>query len=182
MVNFTFRVLLTFNATSLLLIIFLVKERCTLGKIFENFAILQKIPEILSYGLYFLVPMLLTGVSILLSSKLGIDDFKKGEVESIEYANNSFLPSYLGYFFVALSVNNWTTLIFVYTLLFIFTFSSQALYFNPLFLIFQYEFYNIKTVAGTTIFLITKKKFRKPAEVEIEKVFRINNYTFIDRG
>jgi hypothetical protein len=48
--------------------------------------------------------------------------------------------------------------------------------------LFGYEFYNVKTQGGTTVFLITKKKFRRPIEVEIKKVFRINNYTFIDRG
>lgn len=182
MVNFTFRLLLTFNATSLLLIIFLVKEECTLRKIYENVSSLQTFPDALSYAIYVAVPLLLTWISILLSSRLGVDEFKKGEVTSIEYANNSFLPSYLGYFFVALSVNSWGTLWFVYALLFVFTFLSQALYFNPLFLLFGYEFYNVKTQGGTTVFLITKKKFRRPIEVEIKKVFRINNYTFIDRG
>lgn len=184
-INTAFRLLLTFNATSLLVIIFLVQKGYTLGQIFSGFAWLNwtgMLPNAVSYLLYFLIPVLSTGASILLSSRLGKDDFKSGEVVSIEHANNSFLPSYLGYFFVALSVGNWDTLGFVYSVLFIFTFLSQALYFNPLFLLYGYEFYNITTKNGTAIFLISRYKYKRPDEIQIPAAYRINNYTFIERG
>lgn|SRR5690606_14421951 len=183
-INTAFRLLLTFNATSLLVIIFLVQKGHTLSQIFSGCTWLSwagLLPNAASYLLYFLIPVLSTGVSILLSSKLGKDDFKAGEVESIEHANNSFLPSYLGYFFVALSVGNSETLWFVYSVLFIFTFLSQALYFNPLFLLFGYEFYNITKKNGTTLFLISRHQYKKPDEIQIPVAYRINNYTFIER-
>lgn len=185
MINIAFRLLLTFNATSLLVIIFLVQKSYTLSYFLADVANLDwlnTLPNAVSYVLYILVPLLSTGLSILLSSKLGKDDFKQGEVASIEHANNSFLPSYLGYFFVALSIGNSETLAFVYAILFAFTFLSQALYFNPLFLIFGYEFYNITTKNGTAIFLISRHKYKKPDEIVISTAFRINNYTFIERG
>jgi len=81
-----------------------------------------------SYILYLLVPLLFTRLGIQLSSRLGRDAFKQGQVVSIENANNSFLPSYLGYFFVALSIGNWETLTFVYAVLFAFTFLSEAFF------------------------------------------------------
>lgn len=185
MINIAFRLLLTFNATSLLVIIFLVQKGYTLGYFLGDVVYLgwlNTLPNAVSYGLYILVPLLSTGLSILLSSRLGRDEFKQDEVASIEHANNSFLPSYLGYFFVALSIGNWEVLWFVYALLFVFTFLSQALYFNPLFLIFGYEFYNITTKNGTAIFLISRHKYKKPDDVAIAVAFRINNYTFIERG
>ncbi len=185
MINIAFRLLLTFNATSLLVIIFMVQNGHTLSCFLADVSCLgwlNTLPNAVSYVLYISVPLLSTWLSILLSSRLGRDAFKQGEVASIEHANNSFLPSYLGYFFVALSISNWETLVFVYTLLFVFTFLSQALYFNPLFLIFGYEFYNITTKNGTAIFLISRCKYKKPDEVAISKAFRINNYTFIERG
>lgn len=174
MINILFRLLLTFNATSLLVIIFMVHQGYSLGW-------LSHLPSAVSYGLYVLVPLLLTWLSILLSSKLGRDEFQKGEVTSIEHANNSFLPSYLGYFFVALSIGNWETLWFVYAVLFTFTFLSQALYFNPLFLIFGYEFYNVTTKNGTAVFLISGKKYKNPSDVQVSTAYRINNYTFIEK-
>lgn len=183
-INTAFRVLLTFNATSLLVIIFLVQKGYTLGHFLGDVAWLNwttSIPNAVSYLFYLLIPILSTGLSILLSTKLGKDDFKTGEVQSIEHANNSFLPSYLGYFFVALSIGNWETLFFVYGLLFVFTFLSQALYFNPLFLLFGFEFYNITTKNGTAIFLISRRRYKKPDDIQIPVAYRINNYTFIER-
>jgi len=180
--NIAFRLLLTFNATSLLLIIFLVHQGYTLDRIFTSCSLLSHLPNAVSYLLYFLIPVLLTWFSILASARLGRDCFAKGSIESIEHANNSFLPSYLGYFFVALSISNWETLWFVYAVLFVFTLLSQALYFNPLFLIFRYEFYNIKTKNGTSIFLISRHQYKKPDDVDILEARRINNYTFLERG
>ncbi|ELI1837862.1 hypothetical protein SBW85_00870 [Vibrio plantisponsor] len=180
--NTIYRLLLTFNATSLLVIIFLVQKKYTLGHFYPQYLLLAEMPNFVSYVGYFLIPVLLTGFSIFLSSLLGQDDFKPQEISSIEHANNSFLPSYLGYFFVALSVGNWETLWFVYGVLFVFTFLSQALYFNPLFLLFGFEFYNITTKSGTSIFLISRYKYKKPDEVDVPLASRINNYTFIERG
>ncbi len=153
----------------------------TLTKFLPNCTYIATWPNFASYFIYLAIPILLTRFSIWLSKWLGCDAFEQGEVESIEHANNSFLPSYLGYFFVALSIGNWETLGFVYGVLFIFTFLSQALYFNPLFLLFGFEFYNIKTKGGTAIFLISRYKYKKPDEINIPKAYRINNYTFIER-
>lgn len=183
-INFLFRVLLTFNATSLLAIIFFVQKKYTLYYFFqglEHCHWLSLLPQMTSYVIYMLIPILLTWISLLLSSRLGKDEFKEGEIVSVEHANNSFLPSYLGYFFVALSITSWSALFFVYAVLFIFTFMSQALYFNPLFLLFRYEFYNIKNKSGASIFLISRHKYKTPKEINIPVAFRINNYTFIER-
>lgn len=180
--NIIFRLLLTLNSTSLLLIIFLIKEKYVLW---------QGVSEYFSYIVYIISPILMTYFSILLCTKLGKDSFKceldktgatSYPVQEIEYANNSFLPSYLGYFFVALGVNNIETLVCVYIILFVFTFLSQALYFNPLFLLFGFNFYNIKTKHGASIFLITKCDYKIPEDVEVNVAYRINSYTFIERG
>ena len=184
MINTAFRVLLTINATSLLVIIFLVQKGVTLGHFLDGIDCLGWIialPNAVSYLFYLAIPIISTRLSIWLSKYLGKDEFKVGEVVSVEHANNSFLPSYLGYFFVALSIGNWETLWFVYGVLFVFTFLSQALYFNPLFLLFGYEFYNITTKNHTAIFLISKEHYKKPDDIQIPLAYRINNYTFIER-
>lgn len=180
--NFAFRLLLTFNATSLLVIVFLIQNGFSLGHFFPGCPYLIELSNAYSYLIYLLVPIGLTWLSIMLSSLLGVDDFKKGSITNIEHANNSFLPSYLGYFFVAVSINSWETLVFVYGILFVFTFLSQALYFNPLFLLFQFEFYNITTKNGAAIFLISREQYKTPADIEIKAAHRINNYTYIERG
>lgn len=180
MINILFRILLTFNATSLLLIIYFIKESYTLGNFFYGCSHLFTFHAYISYVFYMLVPIFLTWISILLSRQLGKDSFAQGDIVSVELANNSFLPSYLGYFFVALSINNIDTLFFVYGILFSFTFFSQALYFNPLFLIFRFDFYNIGTKNGAVLFLISQNQYKVPNEIEISKAFRINDYTYIE--
>lgn len=184
--NLVFRLILTFNATSLLLIIFLVQKEYTLGYFFTSCPFIPCLPDLadlpnhISYTLYLSVPIILTGISVILSTWLGKDSFGPGQIVSIEHANNSFLPSYLGYFFVALSIGNWETLSFVYGILFVFTFLSQALYFNPLFLLFGFDFYNITTKNGSVIFLISRQSYKIPTDIEIPQARRINNYTFIE--
>ena len=122
--NTIFRLFLTLNATSLLLIIFAVKEGYDLEYLFLRF-VTSECNQITAFVyeysnfILFLIPLFLTGISIPLSFGLGCDEFKSGSVSSIEHANNSFLPSYLGYFFVALSINNQETLTFVYIVLFV---------------------------------------------------------------
>lgn len=169
------RALLTFNATALLIVIFQIKEPF-LHRELEGFH------RYLFDAWLLLIPMVLTVLSIWISGWLGRDSFPEGSIVSIEYANNAFLPSYLGYFFVALSVPNLETLVFVYTILFVFTYFSQALYFNPLFLVLGFKFYNVTTAKGAVIFLISKKEYRVPAEICINDARRINGYTFLEKG
>ena len=67
----------------------------------------------------------MTWIGIVMGSKLGHDSFKKGDIEELKLANNSFLPNYLGYFFVALSISDLHTMCFVYSILSIFTFCRR---------------------------------------------------------
>lgn len=180
--NLFYRVLLTFNATFLLVIMFLAQQNYALGYFFPEFRYLSQIPDIASYFIYLLIPAGLTWFSIYLCQHLGEDSFDEGYVVSIRNANNSFLPSYLGYFFVGLTIDGCGTLLFVYIVLSLFTFLSQALYFNPLFLVFGFRFYNIITQEGASVFLISRTEYKLPCDVVIAKANRINDYTFIDRG
>lgn len=178
MMNFVYRLLLTFNATSLIIVIYLVKERFVLSDIdciFYNW------PDFVSYLTYFCVPIILTLLSIYLAKFLSKDNIKIGTIKEIEQANNAFLPSYLGYFFVALSVPYYDTLIFIFLILFVFTFLSQTLYFNPLFLFFKYHFYYLTTTNNIKIFVITYKNLKDPAKLEFTDLRRINNFTYIDK-
>lgn len=180
--NIMFRIMLTLNATLLLPIVFLVQKNYTLNDFFQsNNGFITFVLQTVTYLCYFSIPLILTGFCLWLSARLGKDEFKLGDVVCIEYANNAFLPSYLGYFFVALSINNWATLSFIYGVLFTFTFFSQALYFNPFFLIIGYKFYNIKTQNGASIFLISSHRYKTPHEIAIPITYRINDYTFLEK-
>lgn len=168
---------MTFNATSLIIVVYLVKEEVLINNL--N-CYLFGLPNYVSYVLYFLIPILLTFLSLIIARYLSKDNISLGTIKSIEQANNAFLPSYLGYFFVALSVPYVDTLIFVFAILFVFTFLSQTLYFNPLFLIFKYHFYYLTTTNEIKIFIITRRVLKDPKNTEFEQLRRINDFTFID--
>lgn len=175
--NCLYRLLLSISSTFLLISIFLVKSKLYFIKTDYNWV------NNLILLSYFLIPVLLTWLSIYLSKFLSKDSFISSEVNEIEYAGNSFLPSYLGYFFVALSIadKDFLTIIVLYSILFIFVFLSKTFYFNPVFLIFGYHFYQIKTSTGLKVFLITKKTFKKKEDVNSNIVYRVNDFTFIER-
>lgn len=195
MINFLYRLFLTFNSTSLLIVIFLVKEQETI----KWPQALMFIPDYASYIIYFLIPVFLTWLSLFLAKLLANDSLGKtlevhekddgkeqrvqiSKIIEVEQANNAFLPSYLGYFFVALSVPYIETLLFVFLILFLFTFFSQTLYFNPLFLLFRYQFYYLTTINKVKIFLITKKSLKDPSDINLPHLKRVNDFTFIDLG
>lgn len=182
-INLLFRLFLTFNATSLILVVYLVKEKIVINNWLSCFL---NMSHWFSYLLYLAVPVLFTFFSLLLSNKLADDSIEAEKnqpvIKEVEQANNAYLPSYLGYFFVALSVPHCDTLVFVFIILFLFTFLSQTLYFNPLFLVFGYHFYYVTTETNIKIFVISKRNLKNPKGLSFPNLKRINDFTFIDKN
>lgn len=172
LIEFLYRILLTFNATSPILLTFFIKERYYIR-------CLDKFPIWVSYVVFITIPVILTWISLLLKKHLSKDSIEC-EINDVEQANNAFLPSYLGYFFVALSVSTVETMIFIYSMLFVFTFVSQTLYFNPLFLCFGYHFYYVVSGENIKQFIISKRKIRSTKHLNFPSLRRINDFTYID--
>lgn len=171
--KYIYQLFLAFNSTWLIVVVYLIKEKYIFNFL-DNYSIY------FSWSLFILIPIILTALSFIIANKLPKDQLPNSSVNEIELANNNFLPTYLGYFFVSLGVNDVTTLIVVFVIIYIFTYLSQTLYFNPIFLLFGYHFYFIKASNNIKIFLITKKQLKIPREMGFQNLRRINNYTFID--
>lgn len=171
--KYIYQLFLAFNSTWLIVVVYLIKEKYRLN-ILDNYSIYY------SWAIFILFPIILTSVSFLIALKLPKDQLINTAINEIELANNNFLPTYLGYFFVSLGISEIPTLVVVFIMIYIFTYLSQTLYFNPIFLIFGYHFYFIKTNKNIKIFLITKMQLKTPGEIGFQNLRRINNYTFID--
>jgi len=171
--KFLYQLFLAFNSTWLIVVVYLVKEK-------YEFIFLDEYCTYFSWVLFIFIPIILSALSFAIAKNLPKDTLRNTSVIEIELANNNFLPTYLGYFFVSLGIGDIHTLIVVFTIIYIFTFLSQTLYFNPIFLLFGYHFYFIKTSINVKIFLITRKQLKTPGEDSFEKLRRINNYTFIE--
>ncbi|AZI66182.1 hypothetical protein EIB71_00135 [Kaistella daneshvariae] len=171
--KYIYQLFLAFNSTWLIVVVYLIKENYVFNFV-EEYSIY------FSWSLFILIPIILTALSFLIAYKLPKDQLLKTSINEIELANNNFLPTYLGYFFVSLGVNEIPTLVVVFIMIYIFTYLSQTLHFNPIFLLFGYHFYFIKTNKNIKIFLITRKQLKTPGEIGFKELRRINNYTFID--
>lgn len=169
--NFLFKLLLTINATSWMAIIYIIKNEWTLWTI----------PSWLFGLILIAISVALSIYSLFLSRKFKKDTLSK--CKELSLADGEFLPIYLGYFFVSVGVSEDWTMLIVFAIVFIFTFISQTQYFNPIFLLFGYHYYNILTESGTRIFLIKKGPVaRKISELSTERLYRINDTTFIERA
>ena len=166
--NFLFRFLLTLNATLWMIVVYALKAEWTY----------QSIP---AWGIALLIlclPILLSALSIGISSKLGSDSIHGCSECSL--ADQEFLPVYLGYFFISLSVPDDITMLFLYIIVFVFTFISQTQYFNPIFLLFGYHYYHVLTPQGTKVFIIARGKvIRNRSYLAFDNLRRINDTTYI---
>lgn len=166
--NFLFRFLLTLNATLWMIVVYALKAEWTY----------QSIP---AWGIALLIlclPILLSALSIGISSKLGSDSIHGCSECSL--ADQEFLPVYLGYFFISLSVPDDITMLFLYIIVFVFTFISQTQYFNPIFLLFGYHYYHVLTPQGTKVFIIARGKvIRNKSYLAFDNLRRINDTTYI---
>lgn len=168
--NLVFNLWLTANATSWMLIVYAIKDQWTV------FAF----PYWLVDVLLILLLIFSSWLALALTKCFGEESLH--ECQEVSLADNEFLPVYLGYFFVSLSVSDFCTMIAVYLLLFCFTFLSRSQYFNPTYLLFGYHYYHVLTPGGTQIFVMKHGDvLRNNASIELNNLRRINNSTFIER-
>lgn len=170
--NFILRLFMTFSSVSFFLIIFLVQNEINPYKIqLGDYAWI-------TYAAYVTAPFLLTLISLGICKLLSKSTINK--IISIETSNNDFLANYLAFFFVALSIKGLATFWIVFGMTILFTFVSRVSYFNPILLVFGFNFYYVHTGENVKVMLISRKKLKSPQSFESMSVRRINDYTFIE--
>lgn len=169
--NFIYRFLTTLETCSWMLIVFVVKSKTSFWGI----------PTWMLAIIIVVASILMALLSLWLSKKLGNESDIDG-CRELELADGGFLPAYLGYFFVSVSIDDWTLMLVVFAVVCFYTYLSGTQVFNPLFLIFGYHHYHLKTNNGTAIFVIKKGPvMRNPENICISNLHRITNTTFIER-
>lgn len=169
MVKRVYQIILSINSLMMMLAVYGVKERWWLPGL-DRYTIF----------LYIAFPIVLSRFCLGIAGYLSRDSIE--EVSKVELANDSYIAVYLGYFFVALSIptDDVMTLVFIFGMVFFFTFSSQVQYYNPLFLLLGYKFYYITREDNIKILIITKKDIRGTENLKFEELRRINDFTYID--
>ena len=196
--SYIFRLFLIINSLSLSFLIFAIHKETTLAWIepilcdIFSFLIRQNILiefisnnfysllNASSYIFYFICIILLSIISIYFINFLSNDSIEEDTLTNIEPANDAFLPSYLGYFFVALSVPDIEMFFVVFGIIAIFIYYSRISYFNPIFFIFGFKFFYVINSNNVKVLLITKKELKTTENANFSHLKRITNYTFID--
>jgi len=163
-----YKLLLAFSSSSWVIAIYGIKEEWTF----------LCMPSWLFAIFLISAPLVLSSIALWLTRFFPNEEVDKC-IECTD-ANPSFLSIYLGYFFIGLGIDKAQHLIFVYLVIFILTFVSQIVYFNPIFLIFRYRFYYVVTSDDTRIYVIAKKTIRNKEESSFQNLRRLDDSVFIE--
>lgn len=177
-----YRLIFVGKAFLLLVSIFLINHAFTIGKILNVVGITgikYDLPDIISYVIYFIIPVLLTYLNHKRFPKLDHADIQEKHIKMVESASAMFLPTFFGYVFVGLSISNFSTLIFVYVALTILCYCAEIYLYNPIFHLLGYRFYFV-TADKNKILVMTKKDIKLGEQIEFKKLGQVNDFTYID--
>ena len=166
-----YRMFLTLNATSLMILVYLIKEEhwiYCLGK--------------WSIAIYSLGLLIYTRICLIMRVCLKKASIERG-IQQISIATDGYITTFLGLFFVALSTpaKDGTTFWVVFIILNVFIYNSQTIFFNPLLCLFGYNFYEIHTDIGTRVYVITQEKnIKGTSGLEFPQLRKINEFTYLD--
>lgn len=99
-------------------------------------------------------------------------------IQTIRPAEINYVPTYIGYFVIATSINSTCAFYIISFVIAILISFTKMFYFNPILLFIGYQYYEVVDSNGANIVLITKIKDIKIA-TKLQKLKRLNNYTFI---
>ena len=178
--RFLCRLLLVFDSTVLVILIFLLKNYSPQYIATGDYAMIKNIIAILFAFFILLTVIILIGkLAIKLTKSLSLDNLKP-PYNDISDLNSSYLAAYLGYFFISLSINDLFTLSIVYLIILLLSYKTINQYYNPVFIIMGYKFYSIKTKNNIVVLVITKRYIHSNNTLEFKHLRRISDGCFFD--
>ena len=189
----------TMSSTSVIIPIYFIKIRYTFFHSPSCITISDNLLFIIHVFVYMAIPILLTLLGFGMMKIMGTNDKlmrSNGCYENhfrITPAETSNLPTYLGFFFIALSIPgvvvagaheqpSWPILFAVYFILNGLLALSEKSFFNPLVMI-RYNFYNVLVNDQVEILVISRKDIEKDEgdEVEFPHLLKVTETIFIDK-
>ncbi|MDD7600285.1 MAG: hypothetical protein SPJ69_01150 [Campylobacter sp.] len=126
-----------------------------------------------------IVGFALSNLYIYLQNKKTNDEH--ANIESIEIAEPKYIPIYIAYFVISLSINDIILFFIVYVIVFLFVIKGKFSYFNP-YLLLWYNFYEAEIKndksANYKIFLISKNIIKNVNKQT--NLIRLNDFVFLE--
>lgn len=138
------------------------------------------LPKWISYGFYCVSSVFLTWISSKFIRFFEYQDIKSNNIKTIESADGIFIPTYLAYIFIGLSIKGITELMFCYIIIVVICFSAQIYLFNPIFYLLGYKFYFVTNSINKKLLIMTKKRILLNETVSFSNLYRINDYTYVE--
>lgn len=180
MLRFIYNFFFTLVSLSLLVVIYLINSGTEIGTLFGLHISSVDVPAYVSYAIYCAASILLTWISSLLFNKFERHDFPDRNIVCIESADGTFIPTYLAYVFIGLSVNGLVQLLFCYGILAIICYAAQIYLFNPVFYLLRYKFYFVTNSRNKKLLVMTKKEILLSENAMFENLYRVNDYTYVE--
>jgi hypothetical protein len=104
------------------------------------------------------------------------DDAK---VVSIKIAEPIYIPTYIGYFLISISIIDIKLGILILIIIIFLLYKTKQFYFNIFLFVLGYNFYEIETENGCSITVISKKANIKRSK-SFNNLVRLNEFVFLD--
>lgn len=175
--------LLAIYSTSIFWLVFFVEKNISQWHIsfeFRTIEIDAKNVTILVCFMYLILFLLLwLAVEKWLIPGFPLDSYEGAKNLEVERLDKNFVPTIIGYCFVALSVGNLFSAIVVYFIIvFVVSVTGEAL--GAGLIVFGFKGYKIVSKNGMITYLFSKNNYKRPLEVEISKVYRLTNLTYVE--
>lgn len=172
--NSLYKLVQTINATFWMPLIYIINRGYTIKQLpLWGFDIILMVIAIA-------ISIILTEISISMTRFFGVG--KDFSCEEVILADNEYLPVYLGYFFLAVSITQVRVLLVIYILIFVVTYSSQIPYFNPINLMFGYHYYYVITSRGSRVLVIVRGRvIRNKNDILFKNLRQLNDTTYIGK-
>jgi hypothetical protein len=191
--NYIYRLLLISSSLSITLAVYFINKKISIlsqavmwlrdnTDFFHQFVYNFYAFNMASYFLYILGCLAISSVGLSFSKRLSVETVSKGSFKTFELVNDTFIPIYLAYFFIALSVGNLVTFSIIFSIVFVFVYASSSVCFDPLYVLRGYKIYAAVSNADVKNYIITKQIIKDASAVEFSTLHRINNFTFIEIG
>ena len=179
MILVLYRLFFTVVSLLLLAVIYLINSNMEIGKL-TGAHLCFDVPAIVSYFIYMAGSLFLTWLCTLAFPHLETISLQSANVKEIESADSAFVPMYLAYVFVGVSISSTISLILCYLLIAVICFFAQNYYFNPLYYILGYRYYFVTNSTNKKLLIMTKKHIYLGQEMDFTALKRLNDYSYVD--
>ena len=175
-----YNLLFTIVSLSLLVVIYLINSGTGIRELTGLYIPGHDFPAWVSYTIYCISVIVISWLTTFLFSFFEKHNIPSTNVKGIESADGIFIPTYLAYVFVGLSMQSLDKLWFCYGILVVVCFAAQIYLFNPAFYLLGYKFYFVTNSRGKKLLIMTRKRILLSETIEFEKIYRINDYTYVE--